>query len=566
MALKDYNQWLECTQGSLKEELENIKNNSIEIEKRFLTELSFGTAGLRGILGAGTSRMNVHTVGAATQAFAEVVAEQGKGKTVAIACDSRINSMLFAKTAAQVFAANGIKAWIFDRIMPTPTLSFAVRQLGCSAGVMITASHNPAEYNGYKAYGEDGGQLTPDKADKIGKRMWALDCFRDVKSVSFEDGKASGLIQTVPEDVVDAYIASVSKLGADSARELNAKLPFVYTPLNGAGLECVCRVLREKGFDSMHIVEQQAAPDGNFPTCPYPNPEIPEAMAAGIALCKDVGAKMLIATDPDSDRLGVWSAQAGGEGRLLNGNEIAALLLDYICSGRVRSKTMPNKPVAVKSVVSSEFADKIAQSYGVEMRTVLTGFKYTAQVIAQLEQEGRADDFIFGFEESHGYLSGTHVRDKDGVNAALLICELAAKLWENEKTLADHLEELYQKHGRMFSRVVTKKFDGVHPMKDMNEAMDRLRKNSPAEFMGEKVTESTDFLSGVTVKADGTVSVADCEKTNMLRWRIGEDTRMIVRPSGTEPKMKIYFDITAPNLSQAADKADAFTKSLFAML
>ncbi len=566
MALKDYNQWLERTQGGLKEELENIKNNSIEIEKRFVTELSFGTAGLRGILGAGTSRMNIHTVGAATQAFAEVVAEQGNGKPVVIACDSRINSMLFAKTAAQVFAANGIKAWIFDRIMPTPTLSFAVRYLGCSAGVMITASHNPAEYNGYKAYDEDGGQLTPDKADKIGKRMWELNCFDDVKVVPFEEGKALGLIQTVPEDVVDAYIANVCSLGASGTHELNAKLPFVYTPLNGAGLECVCRVLREKGFDGMQIVEQQAAPDGNFPTCPYPNPEIPEAMAAGVALCKEVGAKMLIATDPDSDRLGVWSAQANGEGRLLNGNEIGALLLDYICSERVRSKTMPNAPVAVKSVVSSELADAVAQSYGVEMRTVLTGFKYTAQVIAQLEQEGRADDFVFGFEESHGYLSGTHVRDKDGVNAALLICELAARLWEDKKTLADHLDELYKKYGRMCSVVVTKKFDGVHPMKDMNEAMEGLRKNSPAEFCGNKVTEFTDFLRGVTVNADGSEGAADCEKTNMLRWRLGKGARIIVRPSGTEPKMKIYLDIAAADFEQAETQADAISKLLVEML
>ncbi|MEG1778742.1 MAG: phospho-sugar mutase [Oscillospiraceae bacterium] len=543
----DYNLWLKKASPVFARELQLIKDDSTEIEKRFAQKLTFGTAGLRGILGAGTARINIYTVGGATQSFAEMLKLHNSQNSVCIAYDSRIDSELLAKTTAEVFAANGIKVYIFDRLMPTPTLSFALRELACTAGVMITASHNPAEYNGYKAYGADGGQLVPEIADGIAKSMAKLDLFEDVKRIEFKQGIKDGMISYVEQKILDRYIEEVCRLSLYDDTAAKSKLKIVYTPLNGAGLECVITVLNQNGFNDITIVEEQRKPDGNFPTCTYPNPEMPEAMSLGIKLCGNVNGDVLIATDPDSDRMGV----ALGNGKLFTGNEIGALLLDYICEKRSRLGTMPQNPIIIRSVVSADLVDKIAADYGIAVKTVLTGFKYVGEVITELAKQGKEDDFIFGYEESHGYLSGCHVRDKDAVNACLLICEMAAEYKQQALTLNDRLESLYNRYGYCYSVVYSYAFSGTQPMAEMQAVMNNLRNNPLDKLAGNDITEYMDFLDN---------SKTGLDKADILKYNLATDAWVIIRPSGTEPKLKLYFNITAQTENDAKQKAQIFKK------
>ena len=418
--------WLEKAAGhpALHEELEAIRGDDAAIEDRFYRELEFGTGGLRGVLGAGTNRMNVFTVGKATQGYANYLKAHFAAPSVAIAYDSRINSRLFAETAAGVFAANGIRVYIYPRLMPTPSLSFAVRDLRCDGGVVVTASHNPAKYNGYKVYGADGCQITTEAAAAIQSEIDRVDPFADVCALDFAEGLTSGIIAYIGEDTVERYLAAVSTASL-LPESFSRSASIVYTPLNGTGISCVPRCLRAHGFTNITIPPEQAEPDGAFPTCPYPNPEIREALSVGLRLAEETGSELLLATDPDCDRCGVAVPDKAGGYRLLTGNEIGVLLLDYLCRQRLQNGAMPENPVAVTTIVSTDMADAVARKYGVELRRTLTGFKFIGEQIGLLEREGHPERFVFGFEESYGYLSGTHVRDKDGVNAVLLVCEAA---------------------------------------------------------------------------------------------------------------------------------------------
>ena len=561
MENKTYERWLAQCQGELREELESIRDKPREISLRFDTPLSFGTAGLRGVLGAGTARMNVHTVGLATQAFADtILAQGGEDPCVAIAWDSRHGSRLFAEITARVMAANGVKAYLYRELMPTPALSFAVRYLGCRAGVMVTASHNPAQYNGYKAYGPDGGQLTPQAADEIYRRMQSMDCFSDVKALSWEEGVARGLIARMGDEVEEAYLEEVQKLSLSGDREANGELRIVYTPLNGAGLGCVTKTLSRMGFSRVQVVPEQREPDGDFPTCPYPNPEMREAMELGFRLLEREGADLLLATDPDSDRVGVGVRDGEGGSLLLSGNEIGALMLDYICRRRRELGRMPERPVIVRSVVSSDLTDQIAAEYGASVRTVMTGFKYVGEILTELEREGREEDFLFAFEESHGYLTGAHVRDKDAVNACLVLAEMAALLRKEGKTLAGRLEELYARYGYHFCKVSSRAFGGPRPMEEMKAAMERLRRRAPRELAGRQVTALDDFAAGV-LDVGGREEPTGLPRSEMLRFRLAEGWA-IARPSGTEPKLKIYLDIRGENREKARELAQAVEREL----
>ncbi len=515
-----------------------------EIADRFYCELAFGTGGLRGVLGAGANRMNIYTVRRATQGLAAYLQKTG-GKSVAIAHDSRNNSALFAREAARVLAANNITAHLYETLMPTPALSYAVRALGCAAGVCVTASHNPAAYNGYKVYGADGCQITTETANAVQREIEQVDVFDGVRIGEFAAGRAAGRIHFIPRAVAEGFVNAV--LAQRLTDEPNTGLNVVYTPLHGAGLWCMQRMLAATGT-AHALVDTQCAPDGNFPTCPYPNPEIPEAMALGAAMAKESGADLLLATDPDCDRLGVGVPTAEGC-RLLTGNEIGMLLLDYVCRMRVAKGTMPKHPVAVKTIVTGEMAKPIAAHYGVQLREVLTGFKFIGEQIGLLEAEGRADDYIFGFEESYGYLSGAHVRDKDAVNAAMLVCDLAAEQKRAGRTLPDALDALSARFGYFETALATHAFPGEAGMRDMQALMRRLREHG---LPGGAETGFCDYLtktaSGSTAPPDAALPAAD-----VLEFRVGEGTRILVRPSGTEPKLKCY--LSAEGSTRAAARA-----------
>ena len=528
---EEYKRWVnETHDGEIAAELASIAGEDAAIEDRFYRELEFGTGGLRGVLGAGTNRMNVYTVGKATQGLSNYLNGTFETPSVAIAYDSRIHSDLFARTAAEVFAGNGVQVHIYPKLMPTPSLSFAVRDLACSGGVVITASHNPAKYNGYKVYGPDGCQITTAAAKAIQAAIDGVDPFRDVKRLDFEKGLESGFISYIGEDTVDRYLAAVG-----TASVLPAGVPkdvaIVYTPLNGAGISCVPRCLTEHGFTNITIPTEQGTPDGNFPTCPYPNPEIREALEVGLAWAERTGSDMLLATDPDCDRVGAAVKTADGY-RLISGNEMGALLLDFVCRMRTANGTMPEKPVAVKTIVTTPMAARIAEHYGVELRDVLTGFKYIGEQIGLLEKGGQAERYIFGFEESYGYLSGSFVRDKDAVNASLLICEMFAWYKSQGKSLADVLEELYKQYGCFQSKLLSFAFEGSSGMAKMQGLMDGLRHESPKEIAGLAVEKSIDYLDEGATGLPG---------SNVLRYFLAGGHEAAVRPSGTEPKLKVYL-------------------------
>ena len=559
MYLEDYKRWAaaELEDPALARELKEIAGDDEQIRDRFAVALKFGTAGLRGVLGAGTNRMNIYVVRQATQGLANWVKTQGGSQSVAISYDSRINSDVFAKTAACVLAANGIHVRIYDALMPVPALSFATRYYKANAGIMITASHNPAKYNGYKAYGPDGCQMTDDAAAIVYAEIQKTDVLTGAKRIPFEEGLSSGMIQYVGEDCKEALYDAIKARSVRPGLCKTAGLKLVYSPLNGSGLVPVTRVLHDIGIDDITIVPEQQYPDGHFPTCPYPNPEIFEALKLGLELAEKSGADLMLATDPDADRVGIAIRCPDGSYELVSGNEVGVLLLDYICQGRIEKGTMPANPVAVKSIVSTPLADAVAKSYGVEMRNVLTGFKWIGDQIARLEAAGQVDRFIFGFEESYGYLAGPYVRDKDAIIGSMLNCEMAAYYRSVGSSIKERLEEIYAKFGRYLNKVDSFEFPGLSGMEKMAGIMDGLRKNPPAEIGGYKVTSVTDYQ--------------DTEKTglptaNVLIYALEGGATVVVRPSGTEPKIKTYFTTLGKDLAQAQAQKDRLAAALKPLL
>lgn len=539
--MTEYQRWLSqpLDDPDLTKELQAIKDQPEEINDRFYQDLAFGTGGLRGVIGAGTNRINIYTVRKATQGLANYLKKHTENPRVAIAYDSRIKSDTFAKTAAEVLAANGIHAHIYPELMPTPALSYAVRHLKCDAGINITASHNPAKYNGYKAYGSDGCQVASEMADAILHEINSLDIFTDVQHTDYEKAQADGLIHIIPQEVTDAFLDAVQKESIIDCE--GTDFSVVYTPLNGAGRRCVTQILDRIGIKNVTLVPEQTEPDGNFTTCPYPNPEIREALQKGLDLCESVKPDLLLATDPDCDRVGIAVRDAeSGEYELLTGNEVGVLLLDFIAKNRTEQGTMPKNPVTIKTIVSTDLTDLVAQDYGIELKSVLTGFKYIGEQIAALEQKGEENRYIFGFEESYGYLSGTYVRDKDAVNASMLICEMAVYYKRQGLTLVDALHNLYAKHGYFLNALMNFAFEGESGMLQMKAIMDTLRNNPPAAFGDFQIAGWSDYAN--SVRYDGSASsVIDLPKSNVLEYRLDNGSKVIVRPSGTEPKIKIYL-------------------------
>ena len=559
MYLDDYKRWAaaKLEDPALTKELQEIAGSDEQIKDRFAVALKFGTAGLRGVLGAGTNRMNIYVVRQATQGLANWVKTQGGNQLVAISYDSRINSDVFAKTAACVLAANGIHVRIYDALMPVPALSFATRYYKANAGIMITASHNPARYNGYKAYGPDGCQMTDDAAAVVYAEIQKTDVLTGAKLISFEEGLSSGMIQYVGDDCKEALYDAIKARSVRPGLCKTAGLKLVYSPLNGSGLVPVTRVLHDIGIDDITIVPEQKNPDGNFPTCPYPNPEIFEALRLGLELAEKNGADLMLATDPDADRVGIAIRCPDGSYELVSGNEVGVLLLDYICQGRIEKGTLPKNPVAVKSIVSTPLADAVAQNYGVEMRNVLTGFKWIGDQIARLEADGQVDRFIFGFEESYGYLAGPYVRDKDAIIGSMLICEMAAYYRSIGSSIKQRLEEIYAKYGRYLNKVDSFEFPGLSGMEKMAGIMDGLRNNPPTEIGGYKVVKVTDYK--------------ESEKTglpaaNVLIYALDGGATVVVRPSGTEPKIKTYFTTLGKDLAEAQAQKDRLAEALKPLL
>ena len=516
----------------------------------FFQDLSFGTAGLRGTLGAGTNRMNIYTVGRATQGFADYLNANFENPSVAIARDSRNKGELFVKVTASILAANGIVAHVYPKISPVPTLSFAVRDLGCSGGICMTASHNPAAYNGYKAYGPDGCQITSEAAKAISASIANTDAFSGVKTMGFDEAVASGMVKWIDDAVLERYYdavlsKSVSSLSAEQVAE--APLKLVYTPLNGTGLIPVTTVLERAGITDITVVPEQREPNGDFPTCPYPNPEIREAMQKGIDLCEEVHPDLLLATDPDADRVGV-ACKDGDDYTLLTGNEMGVLLLDYIARMRSERGEDLSDKVAVTTIVSSAMVDALAAEYGFELRRCLTGFKYIGDIITELSDAGQVDRFIFGFEESYGYLSGDHVRDKDAVNASLLICQMAQDYKLRGMNLAQAMRALYEKHGWWLNRTVSVSFPGAAGAETMRGIMAKLREQAPSELAGRAVEAVVDYEGGVN----------GLPSANVVEFDVEGGNKVIVRPSGTEPKIKLY--VFAKDADRAA--ADALLDAL----
>ena len=555
MYLDDYKRWMdtELEDPALTEELKGIEGKDDEIKDRFAVALKFGTAGLRGVLGAGSNRMNIYVVRQATQGLANWVKTQGGNQLVAISYDSRINSDVFAKTAASVLAANGIKVRIYDALMPVPALSFATRYYQANAGIMVTASHNPAKYNGYKAYGPDGCQMTDEAADIVYAEIQKTDILTGAKVMDFEEGVKAGRIEYVGDDCKEALYQAIEARSVRPGICAASGLKLVYSPLNGSGLVPVTRVLKDIGITDVTIVPEQQYPDGHFPTCPYPNPEIFEALRLGLELAEKTGADLMLATDPDADRVGIAMKCPDGSYELVSGNEMGVLLLDYICAGRIEKGTMPEKPVAVKSIVSTPLADAVAKNYGVELRSVLTGFKWIGDQIAQLEAAGEADRFIFGFEESYGYLAGPYVRDKDAIIGSMLICEMAAYYRSIGSSIKQRLEEIYEKYGRYLNKVDSFEFPGLSGMDKMAGIMDGLRQNPPAKIGDYAVVKVTDYK-----KPEETGLPA----ANVLVYRLEGGAEVIVRPSGTEPKIKTYFTTLGKDLAEAQAQKDALAAAI----
>ena len=555
MYIDDYKRWLsaDLEDPALTEELKKIEGQDEEIKERFAVALKFGTAGLRGILGAGSNRMNIYVVRQATQGLANWVKTQGGNQLVAVSYDSRINSDVFAKETARVLAANGIKVRIYDALMPVPALSFATRYYKANAGVMITASHNPAKYNGYKAYGPDGCQMTDDAAAVVYAEIQNTDILSGAKLVSFEEGLASGMIEYVGDDCKEGLYDAIKACQVRPGLCKTAGLKLVYSPLNGSGLVPVTRILADIGIDDITIVPEQKYPDGNFPTCPYPNPEIFQALELGLKLATETGADLMLATDPDADRVGIAMKCPDGSYELVSGNEVGVLLLDYICEGRIEKGTMPKNAVAVKSLVSTPLADAVAANYGVEMRNVLTGFKWIGDQIARLENAGEVERFILGFEESYGYLAGPYVRDKDAVVGSMLICEMAAYYRSIGSSIKERLEGIYAKYGRYLNKIDSFDFPGLSGMDKMAGIMAGLREKPLTEIAGYKVTKTVDYADS---------AATGMPAANVLVYTLEGGATVIVRPSGTEPKVKTYYTTLGKDLAEAQAQKDVLAEAL----
>lgn len=535
----EYGRWLHRVKDPyLLTELKNMGEESIE--DAFYRDLAFGTGGLRGIIGAGTNRMNIYTVAKASQGLADYLKRHYIEPSVAIGYDSRIKSDVFAKVAAGVFTANGIKVNIWPTLMPVPTVSFAVRYLHISAGVMITASHNPSKYNGYKVYGADGCQITTEAAAEILAEIEKLDIFSDVKEMDFEAGISKGSIQYIPDAVYTAFVEEVKNQSVLFGDKVDKDVAIVYSPLNGTGLKPVTRVLREMGYTNITVVAEQEQPDGHFPTCPYPNPEIKEAMELGMEYARRSNADLLLATDPDCDRVGIAVKNRAGDYELLTGNQVGLMLLDYICSQRVKHGKMPDDSVMVKTIVTMDMGEQIASHYGVRTVNVLTGFKFIGEQIGYLDREGRADSYVFGFEESYGYLTGSYVRDKDGVDGAYMICEMFSYYKTHGISLLDKLEELYRTYGYCMNTLHSYEFEGAAGFVRMQSIMQTFR-GDVAEFGGKEVMKLLDYAEGL----DG------LPKSDVLKFLLKDYCSIVVRPSGTEPKLKIYVSVSAKDEEMA---------------
>lgn len=544
----EYNRWRQCVKESdLQRELQEMDRQEDLIADAFYRNLAFGTGGLRGVIGVGTNRMNVYTVAKASQGLADYICKNfsEEKRSIAVSYDSRIKSDYFAKVACGVFAANGIHAYIYSELMPTPCLSFAVRSLECAAGIMVTASHNPSKYNGYKVYGADGCQITTEAASMILAEIDKLDLFEDVNKMSFEEGVQKEIVSYIPDRVYDEFTEKVKaeSLLSDNV-SVDKNVSIVYSPLNGTGLKPVLRALKESGYTNITVVQEQEKPDGNFPTCPYPNPEMREAMELGIEYARKYDADLLLATDPDCDRVGIAVKDKNGKHILMSGNEVGMLLLDYICTRRIAMGTMPKDPVMIKTIVTIDMAERIAAHYGVRTINVLTGFKFIGEQIGLLEKQGKEKSYIFGFEESYGYLSGGYVRDKDAVNGAFLICEMFAYYASRETTLPEKLEELYQTYGYCLNTLHSYEFDGVSGFEKMQRIMEDFREGVSL-FAGKRVLKCLDYSQGL----DG------LPKSDVLKYLLEGNCSVVVRPSGTEPKLKTYISVSAESMEQA-EKAE----------
>lgn len=550
--LNEYHLWCDYAteDPDILEELKEINGDDLAIEDRFYKDLEFGTGGLRGVIGAGTNRINIYTVRKASQGLANYLKKNYRHPSIAIAFDSRIKSDLFAENSASVFAANGIKVYIYSTLMPTPALSFAVRDLECSAGIVITASHNPAKYNGYKVYGSDGCQITLDMANSVLDEIQSVDIFDDIIYHDFNALVKSKEIEYISESTIKRYLSAVSSQSINKDLISKNNLNIIYTPLNGAGLYSVMTVLNENGFTNIKVVPEQEFCDGNFPTCPYPNPEIEEALAVGLELCKKENADILLATDPDCDRVGI-AIKHRNDYILLNGNQVGILLFDFICKNRIQNHKMPKNPIVIKTIVTTDMVIPLAKKYGVEVIDVLTGFKFIGEQIGFLEQKGEEYRYIFGFEESYGYLSGTYVRDKDAVNASLLICEMAAYYKATDRTLMDALEDLYQTYGYYVTSLSTFDFDGISGFKKMQTIMTTLREGFIKSIDNKKVIEKYDYQLSIKYDYDGNQENIELPKSNVIKLILDDNSSVVVRPSGTEPKLKIYYS------SQGKSKDDA---------
>lgn len=541
---KEYERWMK--QAAMDEDIvEELRSmDDAKMEDAFYRDLAFGTGGLRGVIGAGTNRINIYTIAKASQGLADYLKKNFEEPSVAIGYDSRIKSDVFARTAAGVFAANGVRVSIWPVLMPVPTVSFAARYLHTSAGVMITASHNPSKYNGYKVYGPDGCQITVEAADNILKEIEKLDIFADVRNSDFETGIANGSIQYIQDEVFTAFIEQVKSQSVLFGEEVDKNIAIVYSPLNGSGLKPVTRTLKEMGYTNITVVREQEQPDGSFPTCPYPNPEIKEAMALGIEYAKRCNADLMLATDPDCDRVGIAVKNHVGEYELLTGNQTGMLLLDYICSQRQKHHKMPADPVMVKTIVTMDMAQQIAEHYGLRTINVLTGFKFIGEQIGKLEEQKKADSYVFGFEESYGYLTGSYVRDKDGVNGACMICEMFSYYATKGIGLLDKLDELYRMYGYCLNTLHSYEFDGSAGFVKMQKIMKSFR-GDVEKFGNKKVLKLLDYAAGLD----------DLPKSDVLKFLLEDNCSIVIRPSGTEPKLKMYISVSAED-KETAEKTE----------
>lgn len=561
-----YRLWKEKAKDDedLIKELNEIENDDEAILDRFYKNLEFGTAGLRGVIGAGTNRMNVYTVNQATQGLADYLNSEFENPSVAIAYDSRIKSDTFAKSAAGVLAANGIKVYFYERLVPTPMLSFAVRRLNCQSGIIITASHNPSKYNGYKCYDPNGYQMTDEAADKTYNFIANVDMFDGVKKMDFDKAVSEGKISFIEQWVYEEFYEKVLSASVYDCNGTDFKV--IYTPLNGTGNIPVREILKRKGIENVTVVKEQELPDGNFPTCPFPNPEIKQVFELAIKLGEEQGADLLLATDPDCDRVGIAVKTDSGY-ELMTGNEVGVMLAEYLLSRRQETGTMPKNPIVVKSFVTTTLVDKVAESYGAETISLLTGFKYIGETITKLEKDGEADRFVVGMEESYGYLSGIHARDKDAVVASMLICEMACYYKSKGMSLYEKMQEIYKKHGTYLNTLLNFGFEGASGMQKMKDMMEQLRNQPPKAIAGKNVVEISDYLKGKTVSVDtGNEKNIDLPKSNVLAYALTDGCGVIVRPSGTEPKIKVYITAIADEIKKAEALSDALALDIKSIL